>query len=132
MFSDRKGRWPERWASGGLAGPNDQPSKSKVAGLTRRVAVWRERRATTRSFASLRVATSPVPAHDGQIAGARRGRVFLGGLLFATMGTLFLVPTSYSLLKKHPPIDYTKEIDHEAGPELSGGNSHGTTQEQPA
>jgi hypothetical protein len=51
--------------------------------------------------------------------------------MFATVGTLFLVPTIYSLLKKHPPIDYTKEIDHEAGPELSGG-PHGTTQEQPA
>jgi len=28
------------------------------------------------------------------------------------------VPTIYSLLKKHPPIDYTREIEEEAGPEL--------------
>jgi hypothetical protein len=31
------------------------------------------------------------------------------------------------LLKKHPPIDYSKEIDEEAGPELSGGQ-HGQEQ----
>ena len=33
--------------------------------------------------------------------------------MFATVGTLFLVPVIYSLLKTHPPIDYTKEIEHE-------------------
>jgi len=47
------------------------------------------------------------------------------------------VPTIYSLLKKHPPIDYSKEIEDEAGPELSGhpqqqGNSSGGSQEQTA
>jgi len=61
----------------------------------------------------------------------------IGGLLFATMGTLFLVPTIYSLLKKHPPIDYSKEIDEEAGPALSGHgqqppNPSSGSQEQPA
>ena len=50
----------------------------------------------------------------------------------ATVGTLFLVPTIYSLLKKHPPIDYSKEIDEEAGPLIKGDEpSHGS-QEQPA
>jgi multidrug efflux pump subunit AcrB len=68
---------------------------------------------------------------EGGEQNAPLGRAVIGGLMFATVGTLFLVPTIYSLLKKHPPIDYTKEIDHEAGPELSGG-PHGTTQEQPA
>ncbi len=71
---------------------------------------------------------------EGGEQNAPLGRAVIGGLLFATMGTLFLVPTIYSLLKKHPPIDYTKEIDEEAGPELSG---HGQlppsgTQEQTA
>ena len=61
----------------------------------------------------------------------------IGGLLFATMGTLFLVPTIYSLLKEHPPIDYSKEIDEEAGPTLSGHgqqppNPSQGSQEQPA
>jgi hypothetical protein len=45
------------------------------------------------------------------------------------------VPTIYSLLNKHPPVDYSKEIEDEAGPELSGGK-HGApqrgSQEQPA
>ncbi len=57
---------------------------------------------------------------EGGEQNAPLGRAVIGGLLFATMGTLFLVPTIYSLLKKHPPIDYSKEIDEEAGPALSG------------
>jgi len=74
---------------------------------------------------------------EGGEQNAPLGRAVIGGLLFATMGTLFLVPTIYSLLKKHPPIDYSKEIDEEAGPALSGHGqqppnpSHGS-QEQPA
>jgi hypothetical protein len=52
------------------------------------------------------------------------------------VGTLFLVPTIYSLLKKHAPIDYSKEIDEEGG-ELARPESqqmHGAdgAQEQPA
>ena len=74
---------------------------------------------------------------EGGEQNAPLGRAVIGGLLFATMGTLFLVPTIYSLLKKHPPIDYSKEIEDEAGPELSGhpqqqGNSSGGSQEQTA
>jgi multidrug efflux pump subunit AcrB len=70
---------------------------------------------------------------EGGEQNAPLGRAVIGGLLFATVGTLFLVPTIYSLLKKHPPIDYTKEIEDEAGPAFSGhgGEEHGT-QEQPA
>jgi multidrug efflux pump subunit AcrB len=74
---------------------------------------------------------------EGGEQNAPLGRAVIGGLLFATVGTLFLVPTIYSLLKKHPPVDYTKEIDAEAGPELSGhsqaqGNPQGGSQEQRA
>jgi len=74
---------------------------------------------------------------EGGEQNAPLGRAVIGGLLFATMGTLFLVPTIYSLLKKHPPIDYSKEIEDEAGPELSGHpqqqrNSSGGSQEQTA
>src|SRR3984885_8344643 len=50
---------------------------------------------------------------EGGEQNAPLGRAVIGGLLFATMGTLFLVPTIYSLLKKNPPIDYTKEITEE-------------------
>jgi multidrug efflux pump subunit AcrB len=74
---------------------------------------------------------------EGGEQNAPLGRAVIGGLLFATVGTLFLVPTIYSLLKKHPPVDYAKEIDEEAGPELSGrsqqqNDNHGGSQEKTA
>ncbi len=73
---------------------------------------------------------------EGGEQNAPLGRAVIGGLLFATFGTLFLVPTIYSLLKKHPPIDYTKEIEEEAGEPVGGGKQHpsqqGNAQEQPA
>jgi multidrug efflux pump subunit AcrB len=50
---------------------------------------------------------------EGGEQNAPLGRAVIGGLLFATVGTLFLVPTIYSLLKKHPPIDYTREVEDE-------------------
>jgi multidrug efflux pump subunit AcrB len=63
------------------------------------------------------------------------GRAVIGGLIFATFGTLFLVPIIYSLLKKQPPVDYTKVIAEEAGEEAAGGKGphhKGNPQEQPA
>jgi hypothetical protein len=78
---------------------------------------------------------------EGGEQNAPLGRAVIGGLLFATVGTLFLVPTIYSLLKKHLPIDYTQEIDeeyHEGEPEQKQGGQQngkgpqGSTQEQPA
>jgi multidrug efflux pump subunit AcrB len=71
---------------------------------------------------------------EGGEQNAPLGRAVIGGLIFATVGTLFLVPTIYSLLKKHPPIDYTKEIEeeyHEGEEPQKPNTSHGT-QEQPA
>jgi multidrug efflux pump subunit AcrB len=50
---------------------------------------------------------------EGGEQNAPLGRAVIGGLLFATVGTLFLVPTIYSLLKTHTPIDYTREIEDE-------------------
>ena len=71
---------------------------------------------------------------EGGEQNAPLGRAVIGGLIFATVGTLFLVPTIYSLLKKHPPIDYIKEIEEEyhEGEEPNRQTSHGSTQEQPA
>ncbi len=66
---------------------------------------------------------------EGGEQNAPLGRAVIGGLLFATAGTLFLVPTIYSLLKKHPPIDYTKEIEEEYH---EGEDPHRNPQEQPA
>ena len=72
---------------------------------------------------------------EGGEQNAPLGRAVIGGLLFATFGTLFLVPTIYSLLKKTPPVDYAQEIADESGlPE--GGKiprqQQGKQQEQPA
>ncbi len=39
------------------------------------------------------------------------GRAVIGGLLFATFGTLFIVPIMYSLLRKDPPTDVGEEVD---------------------
>jgi multidrug efflux pump subunit AcrB len=71
---------------------------------------------------------------EGGEQNAPLGRAVIGGLIFATVGTLFLVPTIYSLLKKQAPVDYTKEIEEEyhegEGPKQQ--TSNGSTQEQPA
>jgi len=71
---------------------------------------------------------------EGGEQNAPLGRAVIGGLLFATVGTLFLVPTIYSLLKKHPPIDYTKEIEEEyhQGDEPKKQRPNSGPQEQPA
>ena len=47
------------------------------------------------------------------------GRAVIGGLLFATLGTLFLVPTMYSLLKKEAPVDYAELVTREAPDEMN-------------
>ena len=51
---------------------------------------------------------------EGGEQNAPLGRAVIGGLLFATLGTLFLVPTIYSLLKKNAPVDFTSRINREA------------------
>ncbi len=61
---------------------------------------------------------------EGGEQNAPLGRAVIGGLLLATVGTLFIVPVIYSLLKKEPPVDFDKQIDEEYGP-VEG-------QEQPA
>ncbi len=68
---------------------------------------------------------------EGGEQNAPLGRAVIGGLMFATVGTLFIVPVIYSLLKKQAPIDYTKEIEDEyhEGP---GEHAGGSPQEQPA
>jgi multidrug efflux pump subunit AcrB len=75
---------------------------------------------------------------EGGEQNAPLGRAVIGGLLLATVGTLFIVPVIYSLVKKNPPVDFDKEIDEEYGPVTEPGNSLGKDprdsgmQEQPA
>ena len=46
---------------------------------------------------------------EGGEQNAPLGRAVIGGLLMATVATLFLVPVVYSLLRKKLPKDYDQE-----------------------
>jgi multidrug efflux pump subunit AcrB len=48
---------------------------------------------------------------EGGEQNAPLGRAVIGGLLLATVGTLFIVPVIYSLLKKDAPADFDREVD---------------------
>ena len=61
---------------------------------------------------------------EGGEQNAPLGRAVIGGLLFATVGTLFIVPVIYSLLKKEVPVNYDAEIDEfdpDLHPEMTAG-----------
>lgn len=68
---------------------------------------------------------------EGGEQNAPLGRAVIGGLLLATVGTLFIVPVIYSLLKKNAPVDYDTQIDREYGPIPPGENSLGKPAHQP-
>ena len=55
---------------------------------------------------------------EGGEQNAPLGRAVIGGLLVATLGTLFIVPIFYSMLRKHPPVDFDARIDGEYKGEL--------------
>lgn len=46
---------------------------------------------------------------EGGEQNAPLGRAVIGGLLIATVATLFFVPVVYSVLRKKAPIDYSEE-----------------------
>jgi H+/gluconate symporter-like permease len=50
---------------------------------------------------------------EGGEQNAPLGRAVIGGLLLATVTTLFIVPIIYSLLKKKPPVDFDRKISEE-------------------
>jgi multidrug efflux pump subunit AcrB len=50
---------------------------------------------------------------EGGEQNAPLGRAVIGGLLMATVTTLFVVPIVYSYLRKSPPIDHDKRIEEE-------------------
>jgi multidrug efflux pump subunit AcrB len=61
---------------------------------------------------------------EGGEQNAPLGRAVIGGLLLATVGTLFIVPVMYSLLRKNSPRDFDKAIDNEyEGKEPDAGNA---------
>jgi multidrug efflux pump subunit AcrB len=50
---------------------------------------------------------------EGGEQNAPLGRAVIGGLIFATMTTLVIVPVIYSFLRKKPPVDYARRISQE-------------------
>jgi len=58
---------------------------------------------------------------EGGEQNAPIGRAVIGGLLFATVGTLLMVPVIYSLLRKEAPIDFDRRIEEETKGHLLGG-----------
>ena len=55
----------------------------------------------------------PMALGEGGEQNAPIGRAVIGGLLFATVGTLFIVPVMYSVFSKEPPVNWDKRIDDE-------------------
>jgi multidrug efflux pump subunit AcrB len=50
---------------------------------------------------------------EGGEQNAPLGRAVIGGLLVATVTTLFIVPIVYTYLRKAPPVDHDKRIEEE-------------------
>jgi H+/gluconate symporter-like permease len=50
---------------------------------------------------------------EGGEQNAPLGRAVIGGLMFATVTTLFVVPIIYSYLRKKPPVDHAHQLEEE-------------------
>jgi H+/gluconate symporter-like permease len=50
---------------------------------------------------------------EGGEQNAPLGRAVIGGLMLATVTTLFAVPIVYSLLRKKPPVDFDTKLEDE-------------------
>ena len=57
---------------------------------------------------------------EGGEQNAPLGRAVIGGLIFATVTTLFVVPIIYSYLRTKPPVDHGREIEIEEREGVSG------------
>ncbi len=70
---------------------------------------------------------------EGGEQNAPLGRAVIGGLLVATLSTLFIVPIFYSLFRKNAPINYDERIDKEYKGEVdpSGEPVHRTGEPRP-
>ena len=47
------------------------------------------------------------------------GRAVIGGLILATVTTLFIVPVVYSMLRKKPPVDFDLKLEEEEREDIS-------------
>ena len=56
---------------------------------------------------------------EGGEQNAPLGRAVIGGLMVATVSTLFIVPIMYSLLRRKAPVNYDERIDKEYRGEMN-------------
>ena len=52
---------------------------------------------------------------EGGEQNAPLGRAVIGGLMFATVTTLFVVPIIYSYLRTQPPVDHLQRLAEREG-----------------
>jgi len=48
---------------------------------------------------------------EGGEQNAPLGRAVIGGLVFATVTTLFVVPIVYTYLRTNPPVDHARRLE---------------------
>jgi multidrug efflux pump subunit AcrB len=56
---------------------------------------------------------------EGGEQNAPLGRAVIGGLMFATVTTLFVVPIIYTYLRTKPPVDHERRLDEELAEDLN-------------
>jgi multidrug efflux pump subunit AcrB len=56
---------------------------------------------------------------EGGEQNAPLGRAVIGGLILATLTTLFVVPIVYSIVRKKPPVDFDQKIEDEEREDIS-------------
>ena len=59
---------------------------------------------------------------EGGEQNAPLGRAVIGGLMFATVTTLFVVPIIYTYLRTKPPVDHERQLEED---ELEGLSEFG-------
>jgi multidrug efflux pump subunit AcrB len=89
-------------------GANDAKQAALIAGTTRLRPVCMTALAMIIGMLPMALALG-----EGGEQNAPIGRAVIGGLLFATVGTLFIVPVMYSVFGKKPPVNWDKRIDDE-------------------
>ncbi len=61
---------------------------------------------------------------EGAEQNAPLGRAVIGGLMVATVTTLFVVPIMYSILRKDPPVDHERLIEEEEREGIPDGGQY--------
>jgi multidrug efflux pump subunit AcrB len=56
---------------------------------------------------------------EGGEQNAPLGQAVIGGLMFATVTTLFVVPIIYTYLRTKPPVDHERRLEDEFTPDIN-------------